>query len=68
MSVNKKLMIIFMIYVVLILIVTFVACTIIDRKTRQIEELNRDIKEYEWQLEQVPYIIESSLDSWCNNE
>ena len=31
-------------------------------------ELWKQNTEYKWQLEQTPYIIESSLDSWCNRE
>ena len=34
--------------------------------TKENEMLRDEIAEYKWQLEQVPYVIESSLDSWCN--
>ena len=34
--------------------------------TKENEMLRDEIVEYKWQLEQVPYVIESSLDSWCH--
>lgn len=39
-----------------------------DHKIEQIQkennELKQEITDYKWQIEQVPYIIES----WCNGE
>ena len=35
--------------------------------TKENKMLRDEIVEYKWQLEQVPYVIESSLDSWCNS-
>lgn len=34
--------------------------------TKENEMLRDEILEYKWQLEQVPYLIESNLDSWCH--
>ena len=34
----------------------------------EIGKLEQDIIEYKWQLEQVPLIMESTKDGWCNNE
>lgn len=36
----------------------------IERITKENNELKEEIINYKWQLEQVPYIIES----WCNGE
>ena len=32
------------------------------------EMLKEEIREYKWQLEQVPSLIEANLDSWCHGE
>lgn len=34
----------------------------------EIGKLEQDIIEYKWELEQVPLIMESVKDEWCNNE
>ena len=34
--------------------------------TKENEMLKDEIREYKWQLEQVPYVIESNIESWCN--
>ena len=36
----------------------------IDKLNKENESLRQEIIDYKWQLEQVPYVIES----WCNNE
>lgn len=36
----------------------------IETLEKEKNELQQEITEYKWQLEQVPYIIES----WCNGE
>lgn len=38
--------------------------TKIEELTKENNELKQKIKDYKWQIEQVPYIIES----WCNGE
>ena len=37
-----------------------------ERLIGENEGLQQEIKDYRWQLEQVPYLIESNLESWCN--
>lgn len=34
----------------------------------EIGKLEQDIIEYKWELEQVPLIMESVRDEWCDNE
>lgn len=50
------------------IIVLYIFIIIITAKEKSIEkennELKQEIKEYKWQIEQVPYVIES----WCNGE
>ena len=69
---NKTL---FIIYGVLVAIITIVSAAIITEKNKEIENLisySKDLSnlnvEYRWQLEQVPLIMESVRDSWCNGE
>lgn len=71
--INNK--ILFIIYGVLVAIITIVSAAIITEKNKEIENLisySKDLSnlnvEYRWQLEQVPLIMESVRDSWCNNE
>lgn len=71
--INNK--ILFIIYGVFIAIITIVSAAIITEKNKEIENLisySKDLSnlnvEYRWQLEQVPLIMESVRDSWCNNE
>lgn len=68
---NRQLNILLIIYTFLILTVMLFAILIITYKndeivklTKKNEELNQEIIDYKWQIEQVPYIIES----WCNGE
>ena len=30
------------------------------------EMLKQEITDYKWQIEQIPYVIEANLDSWCH--
>lgn len=30
------------------------------------EMLKQEISDYKWQIEQIPYVIEANLDSWCH--
>lgn len=69
---NKRL---FIIYLSLIIVITSLSVAIITDKNKKIiklEESNKELKdlniEYKWQLQEVPLIIESVKDSWCNNE
>lgn len=68
---NRQLNILLIIYTFFILIVTLFAILIITHKNDKISELDKKNKElqqelidYKWQIEQVPYVIES----WCNGE
>ncbi len=68
---NKTL---FTIYLFLIIVITSLAAAIIIDKNKEIiklEKTNKELKElnieYKWQLEEVPLIMESVKDSWCNN-
>ena len=68
---NKTL---FIIYLFLIIVITSLAAAIIIDKNKEIiklEKTNKELKElnieYKWQLEEVPLIMESVKDSWCNN-
>lgn len=68
---NRQLNILLIIYTFLILTVMLFAILIITHKndeivklTKKNVELNQEIIDYKWQIEQVPYIIES----WCNGE
>lgn len=69
---NKKL---FIIYLFLIIVITLLSAAIIIGKNKKIiklEKTNKELKElnteYEGQLKEVPIVIESVRDSWCNNE
>ena len=69
---NKKL---FIIYLSLIIVITLLSAAIITGKNKKIiklEKTNKELKElnteYEGQLKEVPIVIESVRDSWCNNE
>lgn len=69
---NKKL---FIIYLFLIIVITLSSAAIITGKNKKIiklEKTNKELKElnteYEGQLKEVPIVIESVRDSWCNNE
>ena len=69
---NKKL---FIIYLSLIIVITLLSVAIITGKNKKIiklEKTNKELKElnteYEGQLKEVPIVIESVRDSWCNNE
>lgn len=68
---NKTL---FIIYLFLIIVITSLSAAIITDKNKEIiklEKTNKELKElnieYKWQLQEVPLIIESVKDSWCNN-
>lgn len=37
-----------------------------ERLIGENEELKKEIRDYQWQLEQVPYVIEANIESWCN--
>ena len=55
------------------MIITFIIfdiCLIKENKKikRENQELHQEIIDYKWQLEQVPYLIEANLESWCNGE
>lgn len=39
-----------------------------NRLNNEIGRLKQDIIEYKWQLEQMPLIMESVKDEWCDNE
>lgn len=39
-----------------------------NKLNNEIGRLKQDIIEYRWQLEQMPLIMESVKDVWCNNE
>ncbi|MBQ9607824.1 MAG: hypothetical protein IJV15_00095 [Lachnospiraceae bacterium] len=61
----------FIFYLFLIVVITSASIIIITNKNRQItkleksnKELRQEVIDYKWQIEQVPYIIES----WCNGE
>lgn len=69
---NKKL---FIIYLSLIIVITLLSAAVITGKNKKIiklEKTNKELKElnteYEGQLKEVPIVIESVRDSWCNNE
>lgn len=68
---NKTL---FIIYIFLIVVITSLSAAIITNKNKEIiklEKTNKELKElnieYKWQLQEVPLILESVKDSWCNN-
>ena len=59
-------------YILLIILITIISATIIIDKNKEIsklKEINLNLKyenkEYKWQLEQVPLIVESNLDNLC---
>ena len=61
----------FIIYLFLIIVITTVSAATITNKNNEIiklekinKDLNEKIKDYEWQIAQVPYVIES----WCKGE
>ena len=65
----KRLLIV---YILLIILITITSATIIIDKNKEIsklKEINLNLKyenkEYKWQLEQVPLIVESNLDNLC---
>lgn len=67
----KRLLII---YILLILLITITSATIIIDKNKEIsklKEINLNLKyenkEYKWQLEQVPLIIESNKENICGD-
>lgn len=69
---NKKL---FIIYLFLIIVITLLSAAIITGKNKKIiklEKTNKELKElnteYKGRLKEVPIVIESVRDSWCNNE
>lgn len=39
-----------------------------NKLNNEIGRLKQDIIEYRWQLEQMPLIMESVKDVWCDNE
>lgn len=39
-----------------------------DRLSKENDKLKQDIIYYKWQLEEVPNIMESVRDEWCDNE
>lgn len=39
-----------------------------NKLNNEIGRLKQDIIEYRWQLEQIPLIMESVKDEWCDNE
>jgi uncharacterized membrane-anchored protein YhcB (DUF1043 family) len=39
-----------------------------NKLNNEIGRLKQDIIEYRWQLEQMPLIMESVKDEWCDNE
>lgn len=64
---------IFAITIIVTILGTFVgalcsAMVQINKLQKENEKLNQEIIDYEWQIAQVPYVIESSLNSWCNGE
>lgn len=38
-----------------------------DKIKKENKNLKKEITDYKWQLEQVPYVIESNIESWCNS-
>lgn len=67
----KRLLII---YILLILLITITSATIIIDKNKEIsklKEINLNLKyenkEYKWQLEQVPLIVESNKENICGD-
>lgn len=65
----KRLLIV---YILLIILITITSATIIIDKNKEIsklKEINLNLKyenkEYKWQLEQVPLVVESNLDNLC---
>lgn len=63
------------IYILIMLLITLVSVAIITDKNKEItklEKTNKELKElnteYKGQLKEVPIVIESVRDSWCNNE
>lgn len=67
----KKEFELFIFYLFLVIVITSVSIAIITDKNKQItkleknnKELQQEVIDYKWQIEQVPYIIES----WCNGE
>lgn len=37
-----------------------------EELTTENKMLKEEIRNYKWQLEQVPYVIEANIESWCN--
>lgn len=67
----KRLLII---YILLIILITIISATIIIDKNKEIsklKEINLNLKyenkEYKWQLEQVPLIVESNKENICGD-
>lgn len=63
---NQDIFATFVITLILVLIVVALcsASNQIETLEKEKNELQQEIIDYKWQLEQVPYIIES----WCNGE
>lgn len=67
----KRLLIV---YILLIILITITSATIIIDKNKEIsklKEINLNLKyenkEYKWQLEQVPLIVESNKENICGD-
>lgn len=67
----KRLLIV---YILLIMLITITSATIIIDKNKEIsklKEINLNLKyenkEYKWQLEQVPLVVESNLENICGD-
>lgn len=60
------------IYILFVILITILSVGIIIDKNKEIsklEEINKELREinieYRWQLEQVPLIVESNIDELC---
>lgn len=60
------------IYILFVILITILSAGIIIDKNKEIsklEEINKELREinieYRWQLEQVPLIVESNIDELC---
>lgn len=60
------------IYILFVILITILSAGIIIDKNKEIsklEEINKELREinieYKWQLEQVPLIVESNIDELC---
>jgi cell division protein FtsB len=39
-----------------------------DKLRKENQELQELVKDYKWQLDEMPNVMESVRDSWCNGE